>query len=83
VAVFLANLLAVGFLALWLLVIGRVLLSWFDPSGRSQASAFVIAATEPLLAPVRRLLPPTGTLDLSPMIVLIVLSVLWGLLRPG
>ena len=80
---FLPNLLSIAFLTVWLLVIGRVLLSWFDPAGRSPASAFVIAATEPLLAPVRRLLPPTGMVDLSPMIVLIALSVLWGLLRPG
>jgi YggT family protein len=35
---------------------------------------FLYAATEPILAPVRRLLPQTGMLDLSPMIVLIVLS---------
>jgi len=83
VAAFLANLLAVAFFAVWLLVIGRVLLSWFDPSGRSQASGFVIAATEPLLGPIRRVLPSTGTLDLSPMVVLIILSLLWGVLRPA
>ncbi len=64
------------FLAVWLLVFGRVLLSWFDPSGRSQLSRFVIAATEPLLGPIRRALPRTGMLDLSPLIVLIVLSIL-------
>ncbi len=73
----LANLLQVAFLAVWVLVLGRVLLSWFDPAGRSQLASFVIAATEPILGPIRRALPPTGMVDLSPLVVLIVLSVLW------
>ena len=77
--VLLANLLQVAFLAVWVLVLGRVLLSWFDPAGRSQLGAFVIAATEPILGPIRRALPPTGMVDLSPLVVLIVLSVLWRL----
>lgn len=74
-----ANLIQVAFLAVWILVLGRVMLSWFDPAGRSQLGSFVISATEPILAPIRRALPPTGMLDLSPLIVLIVLSVLWRL----
>jgi YggT family protein len=61
-------------------VFGRVLLSWFDPAGRSPVGAFVISATEPILAPIRRALPRTGMIDLSPLIVLIVLSVLWRLI---
>jgi YggT family protein len=80
VGVLLVNLLQIAFLAIWLLVLGRVLLSWFDPAGRTQAGSFVIAATEPILAPIRRALPQTGMLDLSPLVVLIVLSVLWRLL---
>jgi YggT family protein len=79
VGVLLANLLQVAFLAVWVLVLGRVLLSWFDPAGRSQLASFVIAATEPILGPIRRALPPTGMVDLSPLVVLIVLSVLWRL----
>ena len=73
------NLVQIAFLAIWLLVLGRVVLSWFDPAGRTQVASFVIAATEPILAPIRRALPQTGMLDLSPLIVLIVLSVLWRL----
>lgn len=75
----LANLIHLVLLAVWLLVLGRVLLSWFDPAGRTQVGSFVISATEPILGPIRRALPPTGMLDLSPLIVLIVLSVLWSL----
>jgi YggT family protein len=80
VGIFVTNLLQIAFLAVWLLVLGRVLLSWFDPAGRSPVGAFVISATEPILAPIRRALPRTGMLDLSPLIVLIVLSVLWRLI---
>jgi YggT family protein len=77
--VFLSNLIQVAFLAVWLLIVGRVILSWVDPAGRSRIGGFVVSATEPILAPVRRALPRTGMIDLSPLIVLIVLSVLWRL----
>jgi YggT family protein len=76
---FLANLLQIAFLVLWLLVLARVLLSWFDPTGRSPVAAFVIAATEPILAPIRRVLPPTGAIDFAPLVVLIILGLLRGL----
>jgi YggT family protein len=79
VGAFVANFLQIVFLAVWLLVLGRVLLSWFDAAGRTQLGRFLFSATEPILAPIRRALPQTGMLDLSPLIVLIVLSVLWRL----
>ncbi len=77
---FFGNLLQILFFAVWILVLGRVLLSWVDPAGRTTAGRFVIGMTEPLLGPIRRALPQTGALDLSPLIVLIVLSVLWRLI---
>ena len=77
---FLANLIQIALLALTGLILGRVLLSWFDPAGRSQLGSFLYQATEPILAPVRRALPATGAIDLSPMIVLIVLTVLLRLI---
>ena len=75
-AVFLANFLRFLLVGLWLLILARVILSWVDPGGRGRISAFVIQTTEPLLAPIRRLLPRTGMFDLSPLIVLLVLGVL-------
>ena len=71
------NFLEFLFLGLWLLIFGRVLMSWVDPTGRNQISAFLIQTTEPILAPVRRLMPQTGMFDWSPLIVLLVLGVLW------
>ena len=61
---------------LWLLVLGRIVMSWVDPSGRTRLGAFVIQATEPFLGPVRRALPSTGMLDFSSFFVLIVLGFL-------
>jgi YggT family protein len=77
--VFLSNLIQIALIAVWLLILGRVLMSWVDPAGRGRLAAFLVSATEPILAPIRRALPRTGMLDLSPLIVLIVLSVLWRL----
>jgi YggT family protein len=76
VGLFFTNLIQLAFLALWLLIIGRVLMSWFDPVGRTQLGAFLITATEPILAPVRRALPRTGMVDFSPLVVLVVLGIL-------
>jgi YggT family protein len=53
-----------------------MIMSWVDPTGRNRVSAFLIQATEPLLAPVRRMLPRTGMIDWSGLIVLVVLGVL-------
>ena len=74
---FLLNFVQLLLVALWALVLGRMLMTWFDPGGRNQVSAFLVQATEPLLGPVRRVLPPTGTIDWSGFVVLIVLGFLW------
>jgi YggT family protein len=74
---FLRSFLGILFTLLWLLVLGRVLVSWVDPMGRSPLAAFLIQVTEPILAPVRRLLPRTGMIDFSALIVLLVLSAIW------
>ena len=73
---FVRNFVELLLLALFVLVFARVLLSWVDPTGRNQASAFIIQTTEPLLAPVRRMLPSTGMVDFSATIVLLILFAL-------
>ena len=65
-------------LVLWALVLGRVIVSWVDREGRNPVSRQLIALTEPVLAPIRRFLPAAGGLDLSPFIVMLVLSALLG-----
>lgn len=73
-AAFLANFLRFLVIALWLLILGRVLMSWIDPTGKTRIGAFLVAVTEPILGPVRRLLPQTGMIDFSPLIVILVLG---------
>jgi YggT family protein len=75
---FAVNFLQLLVLVLWALVLVRVVVSWVDPPGRNPISRQVILLTEPLLAPIRRFLPATGALDLSPLILMLVLSALLG-----
>jgi YggT family protein len=77
VEAFARNFLSLFVMALIVLVFGRVLVSWVDPMGRNAASAFIIQTTEPILAPVRRMLPKTGMIDFSPTIVLLILMAVW------
>lgn len=75
-AAFLVNFLRFFVLALWLLILGRVIVSWVDPQGRTQIGAFLVQVTEPIIAPVRRVMPQTGMFDFSPLVVILVLGVL-------
>ncbi len=56
----------------------RVILSWFMPYGVRQnpAGDLLVSLTEPLMRPARRLIPPVGGLDLSPIVVLVGLQLL-------
>ncbi len=74
---FIANFLQFLFMALWGLVFGRIVMSWVDPQGRNRISQLLIQATEPILGPVRRMLPQTGMVDWSGFVVLIILGFLW------
>ena len=73
-AAFAANFLRFVLVALEIAIIGRVVLSWVEPRGRSGVSQFLAMLTEPVLAPIRRFLPSGGGLDFSPFIVLIVIG---------
>jgi YggT family protein len=73
---FARNFLEILVLVLWLLVLGRVLMSWVDPMARRSVSRYVVALTEPMLAPIRRLLPQTGMVDFAPLILMLGLGLL-------
>ena len=62
--------------ALMVLVIARVVVSWLAPTGGGGLVAFIYQATEPILAPIRRVVPPSGGLDWAPLIAMLVLGVL-------
>jgi YggT family protein len=71
-----------------LVLVVRIILTWFptDPwSGMGRFERALGRVTDPVLAPVRRILPPlrvgAGAIDLSPIIVLVVLEILVSVLR--
>ncbi len=51
----------------WLILI-RALISWVNPDPFNPIVQFLIRTTEPILQPIRKLLPPMG-IDISPIIV--------------
>ena len=61
---------------LWFMLIARVVLSWTNPMGGGGLTAFVYQMTEPILAPIRRLLPPSAGIDWSPLIAMLLLGVI-------
>ena len=56
----------------WILI-ARVLMSWSNPNPYNPLVQFVLRLTEPVLAPIRRVLPSMGGLDLSPIVVFVAL----------
>jgi YggT family protein len=62
-----------------LVVLTAVVMSWVRVDPRNQFAALVAGATEPVLEPIRRVMPPTGGLDLSPVVLLLALQLLKGL----
>lgn len=62
----------------------QAILSWLGPGVNNPASNILWSLNEPLLRPVRRIIPPLSGLDLSPLFVILVLQVLNRLLPlPG
>jgi len=66
------------FQTLWWVILGRVLLSWFDPAGSYRISRIIYDMSEPILAPARRILPTFGGVDWSPLVTMLALNVLEG-----
>ena len=65
--------------ALYIALLARVLSSWFNIGPNSPffpIMNIIYQVTEPILAPIRRVMPKLGMLDFSPMVALILLSVI-------
>lgn len=77
----LANLLSYLLQAMSLLIIGRALTSWFDPQMKSTIGRFLFNVTEPIIGPIRRVVPSFGMIDISPIIALIFIQVLQAMIR--
>ncbi|MDA1097139.1 MAG: YggT family protein [Chloroflexi bacterium] len=61
-------------------IFARALLSWFPAagSGDNPIVAMLYQITEPILAPLRAILPRVGMMDLTPMVAIILLQVIGG-----
>lgn len=68
-------------LFLYIALIARVVLSWIQLDPSNPIVTVVYQVTEPILAPIRRVLPRTGMLDLSPMIAIILVTIIREVLR--
>ncbi len=79
-ATFLRTFLELLILALEIAILGRVLVSWVSPRYDNPISQFLYDTTEPILRPIRSLLPRTGMLDLSPFIAFLILGAIGGMI---
>jgi YggT family protein len=64
------------FTLLSLAILARVLLSWIRVSPYHPAVEFLYRITEPILAPLRRIIPPVGMVDISPIIAMLLLQII-------
>jgi YggT family protein len=71
-----AQLLHLGlFIYMWVIII-RAVISWVEPSPHNPIVQFLYWSTEPVLRPIRRLLPMTWGIDFSPLIVILAIMFL-------
>lgn len=80
-----SNLVCIALTVFWIVLLIRVIVSWLTYfSGPRQPSAGPLRAgyellhdvTEPVLRPLRRIVPPAGPIDLSVLVAFIILTVL-------
>ncbi|HBY46731.1 MAG TPA: YggT family protein [Chloroflexi bacterium] len=57
-------------------VVGRALISWVDPQGTNPISRFLVQLTEPIVGPIRSVVPRIGMIDISPIFAILLLQVL-------
>ena len=73
---FLIYLIDIFFTLLNLAILARVLLSWVRVSPYHPAVELLYRITEPILAPLRRVIPSIGMMDISPIIALLLLQII-------
>jgi len=85
----LVGLLSLVLTVFWILLLARVILSWLEmfgvrlpASGPMRSVADLLTdVTEPVLRPLRRIVPPAGPFDLSVAVAFIIVIVLQQALR--
>jgi YggT family protein len=64
------------FTLLYIAILVRVILSWVQMDPYHPLIVLLDQITEPFLAPIRRLVPPVGMMDITPIVAIIVIQVL-------
>ncbi|MEM6484949.1 MAG: YggT family protein [Pseudomonadota bacterium] len=62
-------------------LLGSIILSWVAPGSSNPAAYLLYQITEPIMAPVRSLLPAMGGIDFSPILLFILINILEIVLR--
>ncbi len=62
-------------------IIIRALLSWFNPREDNPLVKFLVDITEPILAPLRRIVPRLGMVDITPLVAILLMSVIQQILH--
>lgn len=64
-----------------ILILARVLLSWINVDWYRMPFKLLDMVTEPVMAPLRKIIPPLGGLDISPILLFFLLDMLANFLR--
>lgn len=56
-----------------IIIFARAIVSWFSPNPNSAVYRFLVEITEPVLGPIRKLLPQSSSVDFSPLIALLLI----------
>ena len=68
-----------GLLSLYgLLIVIRIVFSWGQVSYGNRVMRFLVNATDPILLPLRRMIPPLGMFDLSPLVAFLLIWLFQG-----
>jgi YggT family protein len=62
-------------------LLAMIILSWVAAGSRHPAIYLLYQITEPVMAPFRKVLPPMGGLDLSPILVFVLINIIQIALR--
>ena len=63
----------------WILLV-RVLLSWVNPDPFNPVVQFLTRVTDPVLLPIRRVIPTIGMIDISPIVAFLLLHAIQSFL---
>lgn len=84
ISTFLSNFFSIFVEILYLAILARVILSWIPVGSNKVLNSIlrvVYAITEPILIPIKKVLPRTGMFDFSPMVALVLLIILQNIVK--